>query len=81
MQIVLLGNSTVGKTTLIVAYKDEKFVDPDPTVLAMYNSSRNFNGRLTHLKLYDTSGDPSLKDARMFTYEHTDCFMLCVAID
>jgi Ras-related protein Rab-6A len=56
-KIVFLGNSSVGKTTLISQYLYNKVQTPTPTIGIDFLSTRlDINGKAVRLQLWDTAG-------------------------
>ena len=82
IKIVMVGDATVGKTALVVNYKSGTFnAEYTPNLLDVYRGERDYNGENISLHIHDTSGDPLLGELRQVTYNRTDCFMLCFAVD
>ncbi|KAM0679944.1 hypothetical protein GINT2_001885 [Glugoides intestinalis] len=56
-KIVFLGNTAVGKTTLISQYLYSKVHTPTPTIgIDFLSAIYNANGKLVRLQLWDTAG-------------------------
>lgn len=56
-KIIFLGNSFVGKTTLISQYLYSKTQNPTPTIgVDFLNSSLDVNGQRIRIQLWDTAG-------------------------
>ena len=82
VKLVLVGDTTVGKSCLIVNYQQQVFSeDYEPSVLDVFQGKRTFEGQTIGLEVHDTSGDPHLGVNRQVCYNRTDCFMLCVAVN
>ena len=61
MKIVLVGDTSVGKTCLIRNYlKNEYTEEYEPTVLDVYRGTRNVKRKQVNLEIQDTSGDEHL---------------------
>ena len=82
VKLVLVGDTTVGKSCLIVNYQQQVFSeDYEPNVLDVFRGPKQFEGKQLELEIHDTSGDQHLGVNRQVCYNRTDCFMLCVAIN
>ena len=80
VKIVLVGDTSVGKSCLITNYLYNTFTDDyEPTVLDVYKGKKNVMKRQISLEIHDTSGDDSLGINRQVQYNRTDIFMICVA--
>lgn len=56
-KIIFLGNSYVGKTTLISQYLYSKTQNPAPTIgVDFLNSSLEIDGQLVRIQMWDTAG-------------------------
>ena len=61
VKLVLVGDTTVGKSCLIVNYQQQVFSeDYEPSVLGVFQGKRTFEGQTIGLEVHDTSGDPHL---------------------
>ena len=80
--MVLVGDTSVGKSCLIRNYLDNEFSeDYEPTVLDVYHGTKNFMKREIQVEIHDTSGDEHLNVNRTIKYGGADVFMICVAIN
>ena len=61
-KIVLIGNSKVGKTSILTRYTEKTFKDEERTRAAVI-SSRNieYNNQILQLQLWDTSGEEEFR--------------------
>ena len=81
LKIVLVGDTAVGKSCLIINYLNEQFDENyEPSVLDVFSGTMTFNEKPLGLEIHDTSGDSNLNTIRMISYRKTDCFMLCVSV-
>ena len=81
LKIVLIGDTAVGKSCLIINYLKEQFDENyEPSVLDVFSGSMMFNQKPLELTIHDTSGDSNLNNLRMISYNKADCFMLCVSV-
>ena len=59
--MVLVGDTSVGKTCLIHNYLHNQFSDEyEPTVLDVYRGTKNVKGSQIEIEIHDTSGDDHL---------------------
>ena len=81
VKIVLVGDTSVGKSCLITNYLFNTFSEDffEPTVLEVYRGTNNVMKRQILLEIHDTSGDDSLGINRQVQYNRSDIFMICVA--
>ena len=80
--MVLVGDTSVGKTCLIHNYLHNQFSEEyEPTVLDVYRGTKNINNRQVVLEIHDTSGDDQLGFNRKTQYMGCDLFMICVAVN
>ena len=80
IKIVLVGDTTVGKTCLIRNFLSNIFTEEyEPTVLDVYKGVKNVKRKQIELEIQDTSGDEHLATNRQVQYTHTDVFIICVA--
>ena len=80
IKLVLVGDTAVGKSCLIVNYLNNTFSDDyEPTVLDVYKGTKNVNKKQMELEIHDTSGDEELYRNREITYNRADVFLVCVA--
>ena len=83
IKIVIVGDTTVGKTALMRSYLSSNFSEDDytPTVLDVYKGRKNVESTPVDVEIHDTSGDENLSVSRHIQYNDTDLFVLCVAVD
>ena len=83
IKIVIVGDTTVGKTALMRSYLSSNFSEDDytPTVLDVYKGRKNVESTPVDVEIHDTSGDENLSVSRNIQYSDTDLFVLCVAVD
>ena len=79
IKIVLVGDTSVGKSCLIRNYLENSFSDEyEPTVLDIYKGVKNVKKRQIEIEIHDTSGDAHLGVNRQTQYKGADVFMICV---
>ena len=77
---MLVGNNSVGKSSLITSYRKNEFSEAEePTVLDVYRGTKNINKEKVDVEIHDTSGDENLGTNRNLQYQDADIFMICVA--
>ena len=77
---MLVGDTAVGKSCLIVNYLRNEFSEEyEPTVLDVYRGTKNVDQNQIELEIHDTSGDEHLGVNRKQQYEGCDVFAICVA--
>ena len=79
IKIVLVGDTSVGKSCLIRNYLENSFSDDyEPTVLDIYKGVKNVKKKQIEIEIHDTSGDAHLGVNRQTQYKGADVFMICV---
>ena len=82
IKLVLVGDTSVGKSCLITNYLNNTFTEEyEPTVLDVYRGEKCVNSRMVQIEINDTSGDEHLGVNRKIVYKGTDVFILCVAVN
>ena len=82
IKLVLVGDASVGKTSLITNYLHNRFnEDYEPTVLDVYKGVKNIKKRQILIEIHDTSGDDvtGIRQGRLAVYSGADCFAICTA--
>ena len=79
IKVVVVGNTTVGKTKLITRWLKDDFKDSyEPSILDVYRGMKNFGGKRLLVEVHDTSGAVN----RTIQYDSSaDIFLICVACD
>ena len=78
--MVLVGDTSVGKSCLIRNYLDNIFSeDYEPTVLDVYKGTKAVKRRQIDIEIHDTSGDEHLGVNRQIQYKGADIFIVSVA--
>lgn len=74
LKILLVGDSTVGKTTLISKYVDNQFSPDHITTIGVEykNKTIDLNGRKTNLQIWDTSGQERYQSITKNFYRNAD---------
>ena len=82
IKIVLVGDTSVGKSCLIKNYLENVFTDNyEPTVLDIFRGTKNVKKKQIELEIHDTSGDDHLGANRKIQFQEADIFMVCVAVN
>ena len=78
--MVLVGDTSVGKSCLIRNYLDNTFSEEyEPTVLDVYKGTKAVKRRQIDIEIHDTSGDEHLGVNRQIQYKGSDVFIVAVA--
>jgi small GTP-binding protein len=78
MKVVVVGDSTVGKTYLLLKYTTGDFpIQYVRTVFDKFEAEVVVGGRLQNLVLWDTPGDEEYDRLSPLIYPETDVFLLC----
>ena len=81
MKIVFVGDTAVGKTSVIMTWTQEVFPSLyEPTVFDTYNGTKNYKGSEIKLQIWDTAGHDDLGRLRPIAYSNTDCFIICFSV-
>mmetsp|Transcript_1086 Transcript_1086/g.3909 ORF Transcript_1086/g.3909 Transcript_1086/m.3909 type:complete len:256 (+) Transcript_1086:168-935(+) len=81
IKLGVVGDGTVGKTTMLMAYTLHAFLDEyTPTVFDNFSVIEEVDDRLVNIILWDTAGQEDYKQLRTSTYQKTDIFMLCFSV-
>ncbi|KAL3277095.1 hypothetical protein HHI36_012453 [Cryptolaemus montrouzieri] len=83
IRITVVGDGGIGKTSMLIAYKDKTFDDSQytPTVFDVYSMTVPINNENCTVILSDTAGQEEFDKLRKFAYKNVDVFILCYAIN
>ncbi|KAK9874587.1 hypothetical protein WA026_005421 [Henosepilachna vigintioctopunctata] len=83
IRITVVGDGGIGKTSMLIAYKDKTFDDSQyiPTVFDVYSMTVPINGEDYTVILSDTAGQEEFDKLRKFAYKNVDVFILCYSIN
>lgn len=74
----VVGDGTVGKTTLLVSYTCQAFLDDYvPTLFDNFSAIEEIDGQWINVILWDTAGQEDYTHLRTTCYQNTDIFLLC----
>jgi len=74
----IVGDGTVGKTTLLVSYTARAFLDDYvPTLFDNFSAIEEVDGQCINMILWDTAGQEDYTSLRTRMYKNTDIFLLC----
>ncbi|NXP88069.1 RHOH protein, partial [Passerina amoena] len=81
VKCVLVGDSAVGKTSLLVRFTSETFPDDyRPTVYENTGVDVFMDGVQISLGLWDTSGSDAFKGIRPLSYQQADVVLMCYSV-
>lgn len=79
----VVGDGTVGKTTLLLSYITQAFItEYTPTVFDNFSAIEEVNGDLINVILWDTAGQDDYAQIRTTCYNNCryDVFLLCYSV-
>ncbi|CAJ0590548.1 unnamed protein product [Cylicocyclus nassatus] len=81
LKLVVVGDSYVGKTTLLFAYAEKQFRSVyATTVFDNWSITVNIEHRNYTVNLFDTAGQEDYGHLRCLSYPNTDVFLLCFSL-
>lgn len=81
VKCVLVGDSAVGKTALLVRFTSETFPDSyKPTVYDNTGVEVYMDGVQINLGLWDTAGNDTFKQIRPMSYQQADVVLICYSV-
>ena len=82
MKLVFVGDTFVGKSSIILTWTQEKFPSlHEPTVLDSWSGTKQYKGSEVNLTIFDTAGHDDLGRIRPIAYNGADCFIVCYAVN
>ena len=83
MKLVLVGDSWVGKTSLLISYTTNRFPSGSfiPSVFDDYTLNLVVEDRPVNLELCDMNTSEGFEEIRALSYPDADVFMLCYSVD
>jgi len=82
IKLVVVGDGAVGKTTLLMRYREDKFPkNYVPTVFENYYVNNEYKGIKVNLGLWDTAGQEEYDRLRALSYPDTDIVLVVFSID
>jgi len=81
LKITVVGNTSVGKTSLLISYTTNSFPGEHvPTVFDNYSANAIVDEEPINLGLWDTAGAQEFKELRPLSYPGTDAFIVCYSV-
>ncbi|KAJ0420530.1 ras-related protein ced-10 [Aspergillus carlsbadensis] len=81
LKYVIIGDSGVGKTSLLITRTTRVFPENAPKLLEFGKTTVTFNNQTHTLQLWDTTREQGYTRLCPLWYPHTDVFLLCFSID
>ena len=84
IKLVLVGDTHVGKSSLITTYLTNTFCERSNTntVLDQYRGTKKVKSQPVIVEIIDTAGDlDKYREYRQELYQGADCFMICFSTD
>lgn len=71
IQITIIGDGKVGKTSLLYRYTSDKFTENyEPTIFDNYAAIIDIDGESHRIQLWDTAGQEEYDKLRALSYSH-----------
>lgn len=81
VKCVLIGDSQVGKTSMVVSYTTNGYpAEYVPTAFDTYSVEVSVDNTLYCLQLCDTAGQDDFDSLRPLSYPNTDIFLMCFSV-
>ena len=79
IECVVVGDSTVGKTSLLGRFANDEFLSDQylPTIFDNYTTYTIFENKRWAVSILDTAGSEDYDRLRPLTYTGADLFILC----
>ena len=82
VKVVLLGDDSVGKTSLVAAYKDGSVPKGElPVILPNFAKTEEVGDTKVQMILWDSACTSDFDEIRRKSYAQTNVFIMCFALD
>ncbi len=82
INIVVIGDGTADKTSLIKCYINDEFPNEKvPTILDCYREEVIIDNHSLNLVIWDSGGEDHYSRLKPLGYENADVFLMCFSID
>ncbi len=82
LNLVLVGDSGIGKTAMVCVLKDGKRPDQEiPEFLQSFSQKMKVDGKKLELGLWDTSGKTMYEGLRRLAYPNCHAFIVCYSVN
>jgi len=80
LKIMVIGDSAVGKSSLLISFSTNFPTTHIPTVFDNYSANLIVDGSAINLGLWDCAGAPDFATLRPLSYAGTDVFLICFSL-
>eukprot|EP00924_Labyrinthula_sp_SR-Ha-C_P013752 maker-scaffold_5-snap-gene-12.56-mRNA-1 protein AED:0.02 eAED:0.02 QI:502/1/1/1/1/1/3/93/190 len=82
MKFVIIGDGSVGKTSMLLTYVRKGFpTEYEPTVMDNYQVEVPLRNQTVNCDVWDTAGQETFGGIRYLSYQNTDIFLVCYGCD
>ena len=78
VSLVVVGDGSVGKSTLILSYGNDKYTDATGTTFRdIFWNNITYNGHDVKIKIWDTAGQQEFRAMNDEVFKEAHCFIIC----